>query len=303
VLVAAAVAAPSAAAERPTVAGQTITLVADRTLVAQANGQPSGTGEKNAGESANIWDGFLGFLGWVLLALGVAGVLVWTVLGRRPAETEPGAGSPEAGAPPPDAPRAPPPSAAPSRSAAPAADPASAPRDLTVLAFAHADGAERAFGDVRARTPEAAWVRDVAFVECHHRGRIAVRGTFAGHWVDVENVGDAVRQGTAEGAVAEAVAGLAFGPPAFAEDLAAGGSPAGRVDLLDAVRAALPENSSGIVALAPPPDADALIAAFHDRPARATRHRLSAPDAAALEAAVASAPRAAPGPQASSSIS
>jgi uncharacterized membrane protein len=303
VLVAVAVAAPAAAAERPAAAGQRITLVSDRTLVAQANDQPSGTGEKNAGESANIWDGFVGFLGWVLLALAVAGFLVWILLGRdrgesgaaAPASAAAGGSAPGAASP--DAPRAPP------ATSAPSVEPATASRDLTVLAFARADGAEHAFGDVRARTPGAAWVRDVAFVECHHRGRIAVRGTFAGHWVDVENVGDAVRQGTAEGAAAETVAGLAFGPPAYAEHLAAGGAADDRAGLLDAVRAALPENSSGIIALASPADADALVAAFDGRPVRVTRHRLSPEDAAALEAAVASAPPAAPGPQASSSIS
>jgi hypothetical protein len=290
----AAAAAPAAAAQPP-VTGPTVTLVSDGTLLAQANVPPSGTGGKNAGESANIWDGFVGFLGWVLLALTVAGFLVWALLGRGgdEARAAPGASASAAAPPPPG----PPPSAGPSDG------PDSKTRDLAVLAFADVHGAEHVFGDVRARTPDAAWVRDVAFVECHHHGRLVVRGTFAGHWVDVENVAEAARQGTAEGAAAEVVAGLAFGPPAYAHDLAAGGAPGVRPGLLDAIRAGLPENSSGIVALAPAADADALIAAFHDRPARVTRHRFAPADAAALEAAVASAPPAAPGPQASSSIS
>ena len=125
----------------------------------------------------------------------------------------------------------------------------------------------------------------------------------AGHWVDVEDVAASAREGTTEGAVAETVVGVAFGPPAFAGHLAAGGSAAERAALLDTVRAALPEQSSGIVALASAPDADAMIAAFDDRATRVSRHRLSPDEAAALEAAVASAPPAAPGPQPSSSIS
>ncbi len=69
-------------------------VVAVATIAAPAAAQaPSGTGSKNAGESANIWDGFLGFLGWVLLALGVFGFLLWMVLGRRRDE---GAGAPAA---------------------------------------------------------------------------------------------------------------------------------------------------------------------------------------------------------------
>jgi len=273
-------------------------VVALATVAAPAVAQsPSGTGSKNAGESANIWDGFLGFLGWVLLALGVAGFLVWMVLGRRRDEA--------ASAP---APAQPPASAPPGAARAPAAaaggDPASATRDLVVLAFARADGAERAFGAVCGPSPGGApWARDLAFVEGHHRGRIVVRGTFAGHWVDVENVAASARDGTTEGAVAETVVGVAFGPPAFAGHLAAGGSPAERAALLDTVRAALPEQSSGIVALVAPPDADAMIAAFDDRATRVSRHRLAPEEAAALEAAVAAAPPAAPGPQPSSSIS
>ena len=138
-----------------------------------------------------------------------------------------------------------------SRLRPPAAIPPPATRDLVVLAFARADGAERAFGDVCGPSPGGApWARDLAFVECHHRGRIVVRGTFAGHWVDVEDVAASAREGTAEGAVAETVVGVAFGPPAFAGHLAAGGSAGERAALLDTVRAALPEQSSGIVALA-----------------------------------------------------
>jgi len=275
-------------------------VVAVAAVAAPAAAQaPSGTGSKNAGESANIWDGFLGFLGWVLLALGVAGFLVWMLLGRR---RDTGADAPAPAAPPASADEPAP--AGGSRAPAAAADgPASGDRDLTVLAFTRADGAERAFGAVCGRAPEAPWARGVAFVECHHRGRIAICGTFAGHWIDVEDVAASAREGTTEGAVAETVVGVAFGPPVFAGHLAAGGSPAERAALLDTVRAALPEQSSGIVALATSPDADAMIAAFDGRATRVSRHRLSSEEAAALEVAVASAPPAAPGSQPSSSIS
>ena len=64
-------------------------VVAVATIAAPAVAQaPSGTGSKDTGESANIWDGFLGFLGWVLLVLAVAGFLIWMLLGRRRDEAE-----------------------------------------------------------------------------------------------------------------------------------------------------------------------------------------------------------------------
>jgi hypothetical protein len=277
-------------------------VVAVATIAAPAFAQaPSGTGSKNAGESANIWDGFLGFLGWILLALAVAGFLVWMMLGRRRDES---GDAPAPAAPPAPARESAQAGAAPAPATTAGGDPASAARDLVILAFARADGAERAFGDVSGTSRGgASWARDLAFVECHHRGRIVVRGTFAGHWVDVEDVAASAREGAAEGAVAETVVGVAFGPPAFAGHLAAGGPPGERAALLDTVRAALPEQSSGIVALATPPDAEAMIATFDDRATRVSRHRLSSDEVAALEAAVAPAPPAAPGPQPSSSIS
>jgi hypothetical protein len=281
------------------VAGPVVVAAAIATpALAQA---PSGTGSKNAGESANIWDGFLGFLGWVLLAIGVFAFLVWMTIGRRRDEAS-GASSAPAAAPQPDhAAAAPPATSAPSPRSG--GDGAAAARELTVLTFGDEHAAEHAFGDVRGRHPDAPWARDVAFVECHRHGRIVVRGTFAGHWVDVEDVAASARAGTDEGAVAEAVVGVAFGPPAFAERLAAGGSPAERAALLETVRGALPERSSGIVALATPPEADAMIAAFDDRATRVSRHRLSSDEATAVEAAIAPAPPAASGPQPSSSIS
>jgi hypothetical protein len=144
--------------------------------------------------------------------------------------------------------------AAPAAPAPPAGDGdgdrAAAARELTVLTFAGEHTAEHAFGDVHGRAPDAPWARDVAFVECHHHGRIVERAA-----------------------------------------------------LLDTVRAALPERTSGIVALATPPEADAMIAAFDDRATRVSRHRLTSDEAAAVEAAIVPAPPAASGPQASSSIS
>ena len=170
--------------------------------------------------------------------------------------------------------------------------------------FDHIEGAERAYADARGRANDAPWLREIVFVECHRHGRIVVRGTFAGHYLDVDDVGDAIGRDTAVGAVAGAVVGLAFGPPGFAVGLAAGGIAGGVHEssvhrpeesgaLFDEIRHDIPEGSSGIVALVSADDSRALIAALHERAVRLTHHRLSDAEAAALQAAVVQAPPAA----------
>ena len=130
-----------------------------------------------------------------------------------------------------------------------------------------------------------------------------VRGTFAGHYLDVDDVEDAIGHDTAVGAVAGAVVGLAFGPPGFAAGLVAGGIAGGVHEsavhapqesgaLFDEIRRDIPVGSSGIVALVSAEDSAALIDALHERAVRLTHHRLSDAEAAALQAAVAQAPAA-----------
>jgi uncharacterized membrane protein len=176
-------------------------------------------------------------------------------------------------------------------------------RELAVLTFDHIEGAERAYADARGRANDAPWLSEVVFVECHRHDRIVVRGTFAGHYLDVDDVADAIGHDTAVGAVAGAVVGLAFGPPGFAAGLVAGGIAGGVHEsaahtpqetgaLFDEIRRDIPEGSSGIVALVSADDSAALIEALHERAVRLTHHRLSDTEAAALRAAVVQAPQA-----------
>jgi uncharacterized membrane protein len=266
-----------------------ITLVA-AFAATPAFGQDPGTGHKDVGESASPWHGVFAFLGWILLAAVVFGLLVWLAIGRRRERAAP------SGEPRPHASPAPPPPRAEARGATDA-------QELTVLTFDHVEGAERAYADARGRAGNARWLREVAFVESHRHGRIVVRGTFAGHYLDVDDVADAIGRDTGVGALAGAVVGLAFGPPGFAAGLVAGGvaggvresshAPEERGALFDEVRRDIPERSSGLVALIDPDDSEALIDALHDRAVRITRHRLSADEAVAFNAAVAQAPAAA----------
>ena len=253
---------------------------------------PSDSGGADRGESASAWHDVLAFLGWILLAVVVFGLLLWMVLGRRREGGQPDASEAAAAAE-----AAPPPAVAPRRQGQDA-------RELAVLTFDHIEGAERAYADARGRANDAAWQREVVFVECHRHGRIVVRGTFAGHYLDVDDVADAIGHDTAVGAVAGAVVGLAFGPPGFAVGLVAGGigggvhesavhTPEESGALFDEIRHDIPEGSSGIVALVSADDSAALIEALHERAVRLTHHRLSDAEAAALQAAVVQAPPAA----------
>ena len=257
---------------------------------------PSDSGGADRGESASAWHDVLAFLGWILLAVVVFGLLLWMVLGRRREGAQPDAS--ETAAPAQAAAEAsPPPAVAPRRQGQDA-------RELAVLTFDHIEGAERAYADARGRANDAAWLREVVFVECHRHGRIVVRGTFAGHYLDVDDVADAIGHDTAVGAVAGAVVGLAFGPPGFAVGLVAGGigggvhesavhTPEESGALFDEIRDDIPEGSSGIVALVSADDSAALIEALHERAVRLTHHRLSDAEAGALRAAVVQAPPAA----------
>jgi uncharacterized membrane protein len=241
-------------------------------------------------------------LGWILLAVVVFGFLLWMVLGRRREGAQPDASEAAPSSPAPVALR-PPPASTPPPPLVPRRQGQEA-RELAVLTFDHIEGAERAYADARGRANDAPWLRDVLLVECHRHGRIVVRGTFAGHYLDVDDVADAIGHDTAVGAVAGAVVGLAFGPPGFAVGLAAGGiaggvhestahAPEEHGALFDEIRHDIPEGSSGIVALVSADDSAALIEALHERATRLTHHRLSDAEAAALQAAVIQAPPAA----------
>jgi uncharacterized membrane protein len=177
--------------------------------------------------------------------------------------------------------------------------------DAAVLAFPHIEGADHQYASALEREAGAPWLRKVAFVEVHHRGRIVVRGTVAGHYVDIDDEGDLIGRDTAIGAIIGVFVGLAFGgPPGLAVGLVVGGTAGGlreahhiptlRGPAFDEIRKDVPEGSSAIVLVAEPGDVDAMVAAFADGAGRLTRYRLSPEAYAELEAAVAGSPLAAP---------
>jgi hypothetical protein len=133
--------------------------------------------------------------------------------------------------------------------------------DIAVLTFDGIPGAEQGFAAVREKAPPGPWLSEVAFAERHRHGRIVVRGTFAGRYLDIDGH--------------------------------AGGGP-----LLDELRADVPEGSSALVVYAAGDEVDQMIDAFRDSGATVTRHRVTAEAAAELEASVSKAPPAAPPPAA-----
>jgi uncharacterized membrane protein len=174
--------------------------------------------------------------------------------------------------------------------------------ELTVVRFPALEGAEQAFADVRERDGHAPWMDEVAFVEYHRSSRLVVRGTLAGHYLDSEGDGDVIGRETGAGTLTGALTGVIFGPPGLAVGLVGGAAAGGMVqagqaeeidgELFTEVRDAVPKGGSALVLLAEPRHVDAMIDALRGtESAVAIRRTLSDDAMAALEAALADAPR------------
>jgi uncharacterized membrane protein len=176
--------------------------------------------------------------------------------------------------------------------------------DLALVAYDTTTGAEKAYADARENVGDAPWLHEVAFVEYHKRGRIVMRGTFAGHYVDIEDEADPIGRDTAIGALTGAIVGLVFGPPGFAAGLVGGGAVGGLVEgrhveelhgaFFDEVRADVPEGSSALVLLAAPDHVDAMLEALEDTGGKVIRRTLTEDAVQQLAATVATQPEAAP---------
>ena len=175
--------------------------------------------------------------------------------------------------------------------------------EVGIATFSGVHAAEHAFAEARDGEPGAGWLGDAAFVEVHRRGRIVVRGTVLGHYVDVDGLGDVIGPDTAAGAVVGAVAGLPLGPSGFAAGLVGGATAGGAVEAsqitepegpaFDAIREHVPEGSSAVVVVSPTRSASARCTAHSSpRPTRSSAHRLSPEAEAELRAALAETPRA-----------
>jgi uncharacterized membrane protein len=180
--------------------------------------------------------------------------------------------------------------------------------DLALVRFEHGGAATEAFVAGRDRSaPDARWVREVGFVEHHHNGHIVMRGTFAGHYVDVEEGLHTSERGTAEGALGGAIVGVLLGPLGIAVGFVAGGTIGSQVGrpsetdpepqaLVDQLRAIVPRSGSAIVLIGPDNDVDEMVAAIGDTGGDVVRQPLTAEQSRALQAALSDSPTASLGP-------
>jgi uncharacterized membrane protein len=181
--------------------------------------------------------------------------------------------------------------------------------DLALVSFKGQPTAASVFGTVRDRVGrDAPWTSEVAIVEHLGRGRMSVRGTFASHYVDVEETDHVSIPGAGEGALTGAVVGVVFGPPGFAAGMVLGGiigAEKGKPtevepepeSLVDELRAAVPSGHSAIALLADPEHVDAMLSALGDsHQVAVVRRSLTDEQASALIASIAADPPASSGP-------
>ena len=184
--------------------------------------------------------------------------------------------------------------------------------DLALITFDGEGTAVQKYATARDRssTPgrertEARWTRDVGFVERHHNGRLLLRGTFAGHYLDVDE-GDRVSQkGAGEGAATGGLLGVFLGPPGIAVGLLLGGIVGGNVGepeeveaephaVAERLREAIPRGSSAIVMIAPAAEVDEMLTALGVGTPEVIRRTLADGETAALEASLSAAPPSSP---------
>jgi len=180
--------------------------------------------------------------------------------------------------------------------------------DFALVRFGGGASATNAFVAARERAgADAPWARQVGLVEHHHDGHLVLRGTFAGHYVDVDEALHVSQRGAAEGFAGGAVVGALLGPPGFAAGMVVGavlGSQAGPPSETDSepqllvgqLRDAVPRSGSAIVVISEPRDVDEMLAALGDSDGEVTRRTLTADQVAALQASLSSTPAASRGP-------
>jgi uncharacterized membrane protein len=180
--------------------------------------------------------------------------------------------------------------------------------DLALIVFEGEASASSVFGTMRDRVgDDAPWTHEAAVVEHRRNGRMSIRGTFDGHYVDVDESDHISQPGAARGALTGVLIGAVLGPPGWAAGFALGGIIGSQVarptetetepeGLVEELRDAVPREKSAIALLAAPEHVDAMLAALHEKHESVLRRTLTVGQAAAILASVSSAPRASSGP-------
>ncbi len=179
--------------------------------------------------------------------------------------------------------------------------------DVALVRFDGRNAASDAFYSASGRAaPDAQWVREIGFVEHHHNDHLTLRGTFAGHYVDMEEGHQVSETGTVGGFAGGMVLGALLGPAGMAAGMIAGaviGSQVGEPSetdpepqvLVDRIRDVVPRSGSAIVLIAPPVDVENMLAALGGD-GDVVRRSLTADEVAALQSSLSQTPAASAGP-------
>jgi len=177
-----------------------------------------------------------------------------------------------------------------------------------VIRFDGEETAVRTYAAARDRSskPHDQWTRDVGFVERHHNGRLLLRGTFAGHYLDVDEGDRLSQEGAGHGAATGGILDALLGPPGIAVGLLVGVFAGGHLGhpkevedepeaLAEQLRETVPRGSSAIVMIAPAPEVDEMLAALGQGEQDVVRRTLADGETAALDASLSAAPPSSPG--------
>jgi uncharacterized membrane protein len=178
--------------------------------------------------------------------------------------------------------------------------------EIAVVRFDGEGTAVKRYAGAKERLGDAPWTQKVGFVECHHNGRLLLRGLFAGHYLDVDESDHVSQKGAAEGAAAGGIAGLLLGPAGLAAGLALGGLIGSQVAhgseieaepeaFAQQLRELIPRSSSAVVMIAGRPEVDEMVEALAEGAQSTVRRTLSDEEATALEASLGPPPASTPG--------
>jgi len=176
------------------------------------------------------------------------------------------------------------------------------------LAIAHYKGegtAVEVYSAAKGAAPAARWLAEVGFVEHHHNGRLLLRGTFGGHYLDVDEGDRISEKGAGAGAIAGGLVGALLGPAGIAVGLVVGGALGAHAGagssgeqepaaLAEQLRNAVPPSSSALVLIAQDSDVTDMLSAVGESAESVIRQRLSDGQAAELEASLSAAPKVPP---------
>jgi uncharacterized membrane protein len=96
------------------------------------------------------------------------------------------------------------------------------PLHFALARFERPDSADAMFATACERSAGRPWLRKVAVVECHNDGHLVLRGTVAGHYIDVDESDRVSEPGAQRGSVIGGLLGTLLGPPGLAVGLLLG---------------------------------------------------------------------------------